>query len=65
MAKKQSAGKSAKKSAKESAKKGAKKTSRGGAKKTTRARAAKRELIDTGTDKRFARRGARGEFKQA
>jgi hypothetical protein len=28
-------------------------------------RAAKRELIDTGTDKRFVRRGSGGKFKQS
>ena len=27
--------------------------------------AAKRELIDTGTDKRFVRRGAKGQFKES
>jgi len=27
--------------------------------------AAKRELIDTGADKRFVRRGARGKFKES
>jgi hypothetical protein len=26
---------------------------------------AKRELIDTGTDKRFVRRGAKGQFKES
>jgi hypothetical protein len=30
-----------------------------------RKKAAKRELIDTGTDKRFVRRGAAGKFKQS
>ena len=30
-----------------------------------RKRAAKRELIDTGTDKRFVRRGGRGRFKES
>jgi hypothetical protein len=36
------------------------------AKKTTgRKRAAKRELIDTGTDKRFVRRGGGGRFKES
>ena len=34
-------------------------------KKTTRKKAAKRELIDTGTDKRFVRRGAGGKFKES
>lgn len=35
--------------------------------KTTARRktAAKRELIDTGTDKRFVRRGAAGKFKES
>ena len=28
-------------------------------------KAAKRELINTGTDKRFARRGAQGRFKES
>ena len=32
---------------------------------TKRKRAATRELIDTGTDKRFVRRGARGKFKES
>jgi hypothetical protein len=36
------------------------------AKKTVgRKRAAKRELIDTGTDKRFVRRGSGGRFKES
>jgi hypothetical protein len=36
------------------------------AKKTaSRKKAAKRELIDTGADKRFVRRGARGKFKES
>jgi hypothetical protein len=36
------------------------------AKKTAgRKKAAKRELIDTRTDKRFVRRGARGKFKES
>jgi hypothetical protein len=34
-------------------------------KKTTRKRAAKRELINTGSDKRFVRRGARGQFSES
>jgi hypothetical protein len=40
----------------------AKKTATG---KSTRKKAAKRELIDTRTDKRFVRRGARGRFKES
>ena len=35
------------------------------AKKTAKRRAAARELIDTGTDKRFTRRSARGTFKES
>ena len=31
----------------------------------TKKTAAKRELIDTGTDKRFVRRGAKGQFKES
>jgi hypothetical protein len=34
-------------------------------KPTSRKRAAKRELIDTGRDKRFVRRGAAGKFKES
>ena len=34
------------------------------AKKTVR-KAAKRELIDTGSDKRFVRRAAKGQFKES
>ena len=34
-------------------------------KSTGRKKAAKRELIDTGTDKRFVRRGAKGRFKKS
>jgi hypothetical protein len=46
------------------AKKAARKT---GAKKKTdsRKKAAKRELIDTGKDKRFVRRGAGGKFNES
>jgi hypothetical protein len=43
------------------AKKAAKRTSRG---KTTR-KASKRELIDTGTDKRFVKRSQQGQFKES
>jgi hypothetical protein len=42
--------------------------SKGAAKKKTsgsRKRAAKRELIDTTTDKRFVRRGSGGKFKES
>ena len=31
----------------------------------SRKKATKRELIDTGTDKRFVRRGAAGKFKES
>ena len=34
-------------------------------KAATKTRVAKRELIDTGTDKRFVRRGAGGRFKES
>ena len=34
-------------------------------KTTGRKKAAKRELINTGTDKRFVRRGAGGKFKES
>jgi hypothetical protein len=34
-------------------------------KSTSRKRAAKRELIDTGRDKRFVRRGGAGKFKES
>ena len=34
-------------------------------KPTGRKKAAKRELLDTGTDKRFGRRGAKGRFKES
>jgi len=32
---------------------------------TRRKTAAKREMIDTGSDKRYVRRGARGKFKES
>jgi hypothetical protein len=35
------------------------------ASKGAKKKAAKRELIDTGTDKRFVRRGAGGTFKES
>ena len=34
-------------------------------KKRTARKASGRELIDTGTDKRFVRRGAKGRFKES
>jgi hypothetical protein len=34
-------------------------------KSTTRKKAAKRELIDTGSDKRFVRRSRTGKFKES
>ena len=34
-------------------------------KSTARKRAAKRELINTGSDKRFVRRSPRGQFKES
>jgi hypothetical protein len=33
--------------------------------KSKRAKVAKRELINTGTDKRYVRRGAKGQFKES
>src|SRR5690349_8624818 len=57
MAKKSSAKKT---SSNKSASKG--KSSRG---KSSRARSSKRELIDTGTDKRCVRRSAGGQFKES
>ena len=33
--------------------------------KSSKKRAAKRELVDTGTDKRFARRGSKGRLKES
>jgi hypothetical protein len=44
------------------AKKAGKRTASKG---TTRTAAAKRELIDTGIDKRFVRRGSAGRFKES
>jgi hypothetical protein len=35
------------------------------ARKSTRKRAVKRELVNTGSDKRFVRRGAKGRFKES
>jgi len=32
---------------------------------TTRKKAARRETVDTGTDKRYVRRGAQGRFKES
>lgn len=34
-------------------------------KKATRRKSSSRELIDTGTDKRYVRRGAKGRFKES
>lgn len=75
MAKKKSAKTAArKKTAKKSAKKGGKKkTAKGGKKKTAKKggtkkkkrASGKRELIDTGRDKRFVRRDAEGQFKES
>jgi hypothetical protein len=33
--------------------------------KATRRKATKRELINTGTDRRFVRRGGKGKFKES
>ncbi len=40
-------------------------TKKGSSKKRTSKKASKRELIDTGTDKRFMRRGKKGRFKES
>lgn len=40
-------------------------TTKGTSTKKTARKAAKRELIDTGTDKRFVRRGTTGRFKES
>lgn len=56
----------AKKMAKKTAKKAAQKTTKRAAKKgTKRSKSTKRELIDTGTDKRYVRRSAGGQFKES
>jgi hypothetical protein len=77
MAKKKAARKAAKKSAKKSAKKAAKKASKKVVKKTAKKAArmpmkkkrrkvsSKRELINTGTDKRYVRRSQDGTFKES
>jgi len=43
----------------------AKSTSRAKAPAKKRGAGSRRELIDTGTDKRFVRRGAKGQFKES
>ena len=43
----------------------AKKTARKTASKATKRKAATRELIDTGSDKRYVRRAAGGTFKES
>ena len=64
--------KAAKKTVKKAAKKAVKKVTKKstGSKSTRKAtkrasKASKRELIDTGTDKRYVRRAAGGEFKES
>lgn len=52
--------KAAKKTTKKAAKTGAKKTAKKAAQKSA---SSKRQLIDTGTDKRYVRRDAEGRFK--
>jgi hypothetical protein len=48
------------------AKKAAKKTAKKAAKKTAKRKSSsKRELIDTGRDKRYVRRDAEGQFKES
>ena len=60
MAKKMATKKSSKKKPAKTTKKAVK-----AAKKAPARKAAKRELIDTGSDKRFVRRGAAGQFKES
>lgn len=60
MAKKKVMKKVAKKTTKKAVKKTVKK--KAGKKKGTRGKLSKRELIDTGTDKRYVRRDAEGRF---
>jgi hypothetical protein len=49
-----------------SKKSGSKKSSaKSGSKKSTRRGSSKRELINTGTDKRYVRRSAGGQFKES
>jgi hypothetical protein len=57
----------AKKTAKKTAKNSTKKATKKGAPKkgTKKRKAAKRELIDTGTDKRYVRRSSGGQFKES
>ena len=63
---KKSSKKSAKKSSKKSSKKTAKKTAKKSGKKTGRRKvSSRRELIDTGTDKRYVRRAKGGQFKES
>ena len=62
---KKSSKKSAKKSSKKSSKKTAKKTAKKTGKKSSRRVSSRRELIDTGTDKRYVRRGKGGQFKES
>lgn len=56
--------KAAKKSSKKSAKKSSKKSAKKSAKKPRKV-SSKRELIDTGTDKRYVRRRGDGTFKES
>ncbi len=60
MATKKAAKKSGGGAAKKAAKPGAKKATKKAAKKSA---SSKRTLIDTGTDKRYVRRDAKGQFK--
>ena len=56
----------AKKSSKKSAKKSAKKPAKKSAKKSTRRKSSsKRELINTGRDKRYVRRDSGGRFNES
>lgn len=50
---------------KKAAKKSAKRVAKKSAKKSPRKKASRRELIDTGRDKRYVRRDAEGQFKES
>jgi hypothetical protein len=65
MAKQTTRRKSAKTSTRKSAKTSTRKTAKTSARKATRKRAAKRELVNTGSDKRYVRRGAKGRFDES
>ena len=51
--------------AKKATKSGSKSTAKRGGSSSRKRSSSKRELINTGTDKRFVRRGAGGQFKES